>query len=319
MKRWRRTSHSLARLGVLAACMSAVTVGQNGLEKERLLGITVNGRQVSESEAGKYYVPESIFLKGRLRLPPDACPPLGVDYYPLEAISGVRIAVDSEHQVLDISAPEAAFLDTRLDALDGAHVTASRPEPGLFLNHDFRLPTGPARRTLTGLVEGGMFSRLGVFTTQYVGRGLTNHVTPLRLYSQVFRDFPERMTTLTVGDTSSADAAWARRIYYAGVSFTKLATQPSFISTALPSLSGQADQPSTVSGNHTMHYNVFLDPSGSLVWGDGTAGTGALSGTLKLTAPSATKVYIVYGGIMGNQKHLTARSYLDDLIVTVTY
>ena len=71
-----------------------------------------------------------------------------------------------------------------------------------------------------------------------------------------------------------------------------------------------------ISGNHTLRYNGFLDSSRSLVWRDGAAGTGVLSDALKLTGPSVTKVYVVYGRIMGKQTRLTARTYLDDLIVT---
>jgi spore coat protein U-like protein len=73
------------------------------------------------------------------------------------------------------------------------------------------------------------------------------------------------------------------------------------------------------SANRALHYNLFIDPARSQVWGDGRAGTGMVADSFRLTAPSVTKTYVVYSRILGSQKQLMARTYLDDLTVTLLY
>jgi outer membrane usher protein len=224
--------------------------------KESLLMVRVNGidigddEPVLELEPGRLFVPAAVFLSGRLRLPPQRpthVSALGLDYYPLDAIARAHYTIDEATQTLDIRVPASAFIDTTLDGLNNMRTTAMRPEPGVFLNHDFQLLRTGGQQLLTGLVEGGFFSRLGVLTTQYAGPDLTNSFKPRRLSTQFFRDFPESMTTLTIGDSFSAVSPWARTVAYAGVRWaSKFATQPSFIPTPLPTISGQAAQPSTV-------------------------------------------------------------------------
>jgi outer membrane usher protein len=224
--------------------------------RETLLMVRINGIEVSESDAvlelepGRLFVPVGVFRRGRLRLPaqrPTHVSGLGLDYYPLDAIAGFGYLIDEATQAIDITVPSSAFTDTTLDGLGNIRAIATRPDPGLFLNHDFQLLHNGGQQLLTGLVEGGFFSRLGVLTTQYAGPDMLHGFVPRRLNTQFFRDFPESRTTLTIGDSFSAVAPWARTVAYAGVRFaSKFATQPSFIPTPLPGIAGQASQPSTV-------------------------------------------------------------------------
>jgi outer membrane usher protein len=227
---------------------------QSGNVRELLLSVAVNGEIVSEAEpvlevdGVRYFVTAELLRRGRLKA---ASLPLlqfaGMEYYPLDGISGVRASIEAPSQTLLITVPPSAFVDTLLDGLGNRRVTAMRPEPGLFLNHDFQLATGGGRSSLTGLVEGGLFSKLGTLTAQYLNPNITAGFRPLRLSTQLTRDFPEAMTTLTLGDTVSASSLWGRSVYYAGVRWaSKFSTQPAFIPIALPSLSGQAAQQSTV-------------------------------------------------------------------------
>ena len=224
--------------------------------KERLLTVRVNGIELGESEPvlelepGRLFVPAALFSVGRLRLPaarPTHVSAVGLDYYPLDAITGAHYEIDESAQAIDITAPASAFTSTTLDGLGNVRTVATRPDPGFFLNHDFQLLHSGNQELLSGLVEGGFFSRLGVFTTQFAGPDLLHSFVPRRLNTQFFRDFPESMTTLTIGDSFSAVSPWARTVAYAGVRYaSKFATQPSFISTPLPGIAGQASQPSTV-------------------------------------------------------------------------
>jgi outer membrane usher protein len=225
--------------------------------KENLLTVRVNGVEVSDGETvlelepGRLYVPSGVFYKGRLRRPPQLkpthVPALGVDYYPLDAIPGLHYAIDQETQTLDITVPSAAFGNTTLDGVNNLNTTATPPDPGLFLNHDFEMLYSGGKKTLSGLVEGGFFSRLGVLTTEYAAPNLTQSFAPVRLTTQFFRDFQNSKTTLVIGDSFSAVSPWALTVAYAGVSYgSKFATQPGFLPTPLPVISGMASQPSTV-------------------------------------------------------------------------
>jgi outer membrane usher protein len=222
--------------------------------RELLLGVTVNGKSIGDAEpvleAGgmRYFVTADVLQRGRLKIP--AVSPVrveGMEFYLLDAISGARATVEASTQMLMITVPASAFIDTILDEQGNLRLTAMRPEPGLFLNHDFQVATGGGRSSVTGLVEGGFFSKFGTLTNQYLGRDLTGGFKPLRLSTQLTRDFPEAMTTLTLGDTISASSPWGRSVYYAGVRWaSKFSTQPAFIPMVLPSLAGQAAQQSTV-------------------------------------------------------------------------
>ena len=223
--------------------------------KERLLTVRLNGIELSESEPvlelepGRLFVPAALFNLGRLRVPaqrPTHVSAVDLDYYPLDAIPGARYEINESAQAIDITAPVSAFTYTTLDGLGNVRTVTTRPDPGLFLNHDFQLLHSGGQELLSGLVEGGLFSRLGVLTTQYAGPDLLHSFVPRRLNTQFFRDFPESMTTLAIGDSFSAYSPWARTVAYAGVRYaSKFATQPSFISTPLPGIAGQASQPST--------------------------------------------------------------------------
>jgi outer membrane usher protein len=263
VRTWFRTARSGAflsapLLGVVGLCLSGFLARVDGAAamKESLLMVRVNGVEVGDNEPvlelepGRLFVPAAVLHSGRLRLPPQRpthVSALGQDYYPLDAIAGARYAIDQATQTIDITVPASAFIDTTLDGLNNTRTTPTRPDPGVFLNHDFQLLHTGGQQFLTGLVEGGFFSRLGVLTTQYAGPDLTNGLKPRRLNTQFFRDFPESITTLTIGDSFSAVSPWARTVAYAGVRWaSKFATQPSFIPTPLPAISGQAAQPSTV-------------------------------------------------------------------------
>jgi spore coat protein U-like protein len=67
-----------------------------------------------------------------------------------------------------------------------------------------------------------------------------------------------------------------------------------------------------VSGSDQLEYNLFTDSTRTMVWGDGSGGTTAVSGN----ADSAS--HTVYGRIPGGQ-NVRAGSYSDSLVVTLTF
>ena len=68
------------------------------------------------------------------------------------------------------------------------------------------------------------------------------------------------------------------------------------------------------SGTNLLGYNLYLDPTRLTIWGDGSAGTGTVSGT----GTGAVVATPVYGRIPAGQNAYVG-SYADVVIVTVTF
>lgn len=66
------------------------------------------------------------------------------------------------------------------------------------------------------------------------------------------------------------------------------------------------------SGAATLDYNLYTDASRSVVWGDGTSGTSTVGGS------GESVDHPVYGSVPA-QQNVTAGSYADTIIVTVTF
>ncbi|MEQ1949736.1 MAG: fimbria/pilus outer membrane usher protein, partial [Bryobacteraceae bacterium] len=219
-----------------------------------LLGIRVNGAMVSEFEpvyndpSSGYAVTAALLDKAHIRLPSTLPVHAGNrDYYPLAGLRGVVVRLNQSEQMLEIEVPPEDMTDTILQV---SHLRVGRPEasePGLFLNHDFQYSRSSQASGLSGLMEAGMFSSLGVLTTRVASSNLLNQGGMRRLDTQFFRDFPERRATLSIGDAISGGNPWARQVYFAGVRWaSKFTTQRGFVPYALPSLSGTAVSPSVV-------------------------------------------------------------------------
>jgi spore coat protein U-like protein len=78
--------------------------------------------------------------------------------------------------------------------------------------------------------------------------------------------------------------------------------------------SGDASARRMSSGAQALHYQLYTDPSRSVVWGDGTAGTLEVAGQADGTGTS----HQVHGRIPA-QPAATPGMYADSLLVTITY
>jgi spore coat protein U-like protein len=67
-----------------------------------------------------------------------------------------------------------------------------------------------------------------------------------------------------------------------------------------------------------LHYNLYTDASHSIVWGDGGAGTGDVSGSF--TVPLQTSAsHTGYARIPAGQTDLSPGPYADQLTITINY
>jgi spore coat protein U-like protein len=67
-------------------------------------------------------------------------------------------------------------------------------------------------------------------------------------------------------------------------------------------------------------YQLYLDAARTQIWGDGTSGTSTINGTLTVGSNgSVTQSFYVYGRVASGQQSGQAGSYLDTLVVTLTW
>lgn len=68
-------------------------------------------------------------------------------------------------------------------------------------------------------------------------------------------------------------------------------------------------------------YNLYTTSAYSVIWGDGTSGTGVVTGSLPIIVLGGTNQTInVYGRISGPQTSVTpGGTYTDSVTITVTY
>lgn len=69
-------------------------------------------------------------------------------------------------------------------------------------------------------------------------------------------------------------------------------------------------------GSWDLVYNLYLDAARTVVWGDGTSGTGRYGPSLP---PDGEDVTVTIYGRAPSRQNLGAASYQDDLVVTLTY
>lgn len=239
-----------------------------GSTREILVAVSINGRLVNEivrlvESQGLWYASADDFESWRLKLPQEAPIATGGRKYYLLAADHIRCSMDFERQLLSLSVPPSEFLPQVLDVRVQDAPQTTSTQPGIFINHNLAMDVANSVRP-SGLFELGTFSKFGVLTSRFAAADLASSA-PIRLDTQLVKDFPERMSTLTIGDAVSASGIWARQVNYAGVRWSRnFGTQPAFIPLAMPGFAGQAVTPSTidiyVNSIRTFHQSVDAGP-----------------------------------------------------------
>jgi outer membrane usher protein len=203
---------------------------------------------VLRESSGDFWLEAGDFRALRLRLP--AVTPLtyaGRPYYPLAAIPGLNVQLDETRQRAVLRVPEAAFeTSARLIAPNPAP-TPAPSAPGAFLNYQLSLQRISSQDNQGVLAQLGVFGRWGVFTDSTAARSAGSSTQAVRLDTTFVHDFPERLETLTVGDTISNPGTWGEAVRFAGLHWgSNFALRPDLITAPLLSIAGAAVVPSTV-------------------------------------------------------------------------
>ena len=222
-----------------------------------LLDMTVNGqRQATVARAeqwsdGALLIAEDAWTEARL------APTLeqrtltdGTPAFSLGSLPQVRYRVDRSKLSLEVDAPASAFVVSKLEALEPGSKAPPRPEPGIMVNYELSLAHGGGSGnalTSGATVEGVAFNRFGSFVSSGLVSDDGTRRTMTRLDSYWRYDMPERMESLSVGDTVGSGGGWSRPARFAGVRWARnFGLRPGFVTLPQVSISGQAALPSTV-------------------------------------------------------------------------
>lgn len=72
-------------------------------------------------------------------------------------------------------------------------------------------------------------------------------------------------------------------------------------------------------GNNRFSYELYTDPAHTIIWGDGTSGTGVISGSLDVSRMGSSRDHVVYGRIPARQTSAVVGSYSNTITFTLVY
>ena len=208
---------------------------------------------------GAHYVTMEALTAWRLHVPAGSRPLTFRQrlWWPLFAVPGYRAILDFSQQSLAIQVAVAAFSPTQITPPPMRAPIVSGAVPSAFLNYDVsgiatHGPSGTRSQDVGLLTEIGASLAQGMLLSTQVqrvsrGTGVPSASLSVRLETAWIRDWPDRGTTLRLGDGWTRASTWGRTAAFGGVQLgTNTGLAPSFSTRALPVLSGSAVAPSTV-------------------------------------------------------------------------
>ena len=248
------------RFGLSVAVALALAGAAAGAEPtpdafaESIIEVTINGEPLGAPLIVRHDVDGTLLIRAedlqamRLKTPAHGAVMVnGQRYYRIGKDMGANVTFDDATQSVDLNLPMQAFVPTtsRYSPVDRAPKVLT--QPGGFVNYDLSVQRVDGENTAGSFIEVGIFGAQGVVTNSAVLRTGSDLSNGVRLDSAWTRDFPERMTTLRLGDAISSSGSWGRSARFAGIQYrTNFNTQPTFVTTPLLSAAGDAVLPSTV-------------------------------------------------------------------------
>lgn len=123
---------------------------------------------------------------------------------------------------------------------------------GLAMSYDAFARHGDDSRSFSGWSEWRLFGRSGILSNSMVSRYTDtdrerSHLRNIRLDTNWQLDFPDRMLSLSVGDSVTGALSWTRPTRMGGIRLSRnFALQPYRVHTPLVSFTGESALPSTV-------------------------------------------------------------------------
>lgn len=168
-------------------------------------------------------------------------------YYPISAIPGASVQFDEPGGRALLHVPAEAFAHNRVSAPTHAGPPITPAALGSFLNYSLSAQRFADQRLVGGTAELGIFNSAGVLTNTALERSIDGQSDFVRLDTTFTKDFPARLETLAVGDTTTLAGNWGSTVRFGGVRWgTNFGLRPDMLTTPLLSAGGTAVVPSTV-------------------------------------------------------------------------
>lgn len=254
-RRWNEARRIVFGLisGLSCVLISPAAAAAIGHAAETLVAVELNQVNVSKGALvllepdGTLWLRDEDLLAWRIR-PPEVSGERheGKVYHRSSDLAGVSYKLDAVRQVLMLTARPDALLAARPLSLARSQPRLSPAGTGGFLNYDFFGRISPDGSGEGAQFEFGFFNRWGVGLNSLAfeegragGRGI-------RLETAWIRDWPDRLTTLQLGDSLTRTASLFGGVTrFAGIQYgTNFATQPQLITTPLQTVSGETGLPS---------------------------------------------------------------------------
>lgn len=168
---------------------------------------------------------------------------------------------------------------------------AEKANFGGFINYDFLYINSNSNESYSALLSNGIFKDYWILKNAMIYQNTPTDESVVRLNSSIEFEFPEKMTRLILGDTTTAYNPLINSLRYAGLNWgTNFTERPNFVYWNTPTLQGSARVPSTVELiiNGINIYSQKVSP------GDYTLQTGA-------QIQQAGNAQIVVEDVLGNR------------------
>ncbi len=276
----RRKLPSLA-LALALPCVSGTAVAGNGWFTDRcpdraeifpptpqrlLLHVLRDPRDDGEDllllrlPDGQLYAPKRLFEFIGIAAPE---PPLrrgDEAWYRLDAVDGLRYAVNACEQTLSVDASPLRARDVRR-LLPERQTRFAHSEPGGYAQADLQYLHARGHDTVSGLLDAGLFGPYGLAgnTLLYDGE------RAVRLDTSWTVDDPLHLRRLRLGDGITRGGAFGRALRFAGAQWgTDFSLQPDIVTFPLPGVTASAALPSAVDvyvdGTLRAHQDVDAGP-----------------------------------------------------------
>jgi outer membrane usher protein len=223
------------------------------------LDMTVNGTRrgsvlMMVDAQGKLYAQSETLAQWGMRAPyPESVEHFGREFHAFGSMPGVKTQVTTSTMSGSAQIPPEYLVATTRSLSWGASL-APTSDTGAFLDYSVAYTDDPGleSRQLTGLLNPTVFTAQGNLSAGLLYRTLD---TPLDSLSSEFlrldttwtRDFPDKVSSLRLGDSLTPGSSWSRSLRFGGIQWaTNFATQPSMITFPQPSIGGSAAVPTAL-------------------------------------------------------------------------
>ena len=167
--------------------------------------------------------------------------------YLLDKNAGFSLDYDPDTFALKIRAPIDSFAANIFARRNSEKSKPNPVLPGVYFNFQGTTTQDTKTTSFGSVIEGVGFNTLGIFSNGAIIRKSESLTSITRGDSYFRKDNPDLMETFIIGDATNNDGSWSRSAHYLGLKLSRnFLTQPGYIYTPNPIVSGSAALPSVV-------------------------------------------------------------------------